>query len=112
MSPNPHTLIARYGYFYVRLYPTMLGLLQCNLVEFYVALCAALHVMVALKRTWDINRNYSIVSGKLNLALTGVVLLSFMLVHLVQFRFGDTQPYCSRLFSFTSFNQEAANLLA
>jgi hypothetical protein len=82
-----------YGYFYVRLYPTMLGLMQCNIVEFYIALGAMLHVMVALKRTWDINRNYPLNSGKLNLAISGVLLLTFMIIHLFQFRFGATQQY-------------------
>merc|ERR1711966_360767 len=85
-----------YGYFYVRLYPTMLGLMKCNIVEFYIALAAMLHVMVALKRTWDINRNYSLNSGKLNLAISGVLLLTFLIGHLFQFRFGATQVYYVR----------------
>merc|ERR1712194_172875 len=55
-----------YGYFYVRLYPTGFGF-NANIVEEYLALAALLHVMVAYKRTWDINRNYPINSGKLNL---------------------------------------------
>merc|ERR1712066_119539 len=52
-----------------------------------------LHVFVALKRTWDISLAYSVGSGKLNLAITGIALLTFMTVHLFQFRFGETQMY-------------------
>jgi len=81
-----------YGYFYVRLYPTGFGL-PANIVEIYVALCALLHVLVALKRTWDISINYKVSDGKLNLAISGICLLTFMLIHLFQFRFGDTRAY-------------------
>merc|ERR1719197_2343363 len=58
-----------YGYFYVRLYFTGFGL-NANIVEEYVLLAALLHVIVALKRTWDINLGYTIASGKLNLAIS------------------------------------------
>jgi hypothetical protein len=81
-----------YGYFYVRLYWTGFGL-QANIVEEYILLAALLHVAVALKRTWDISINYTVASGKLNLAFTGITLLTFMIIHLFQFRFGDTKPY-------------------
>merc|ERR1712185_444235 len=67
-----------YGYFYVRLYPTGFGL-PANIVEIYVALSALLHVLVALKRTWDISINYKVSEGKLNLAISGICLLTFML---------------------------------
>merc|ERR1712216_61618 len=62
-------------------------------VEEYVLLCAVMHVFIALKRTLDITSGYPLMSGKWNLALTGVVLLSYMIIHLFQFRFGATQPY-------------------
>merc|ERR1712100_975424 len=81
-----------YGYFYVRLYWTGFGF-HANVVEEYVLLCALLHIAVALKRTWDISINYTVASGKLNLAFSGIALLAFMPMHLFQFRFGDTQPY-------------------
>merc|ERR1712137_582828 len=81
-----------YGYFYVRLYWTGFGF-DANIVEEYILLAALLHVAVALKRTWDISINYTIASGKLNLAISGVTLLTFMSIHLFQFRFGDTQPF-------------------
>merc|ERR550532_1016201 len=81
-----------YGYFYVRLYWTGFGL-QANIVEEYVLLCALLHICVALKRTWDISLNYSIASGKLNLAISGITLLTFMCIHLFQYRFGETEPF-------------------
>merc|ERR1719213_1495082 len=41
-----------YGYFYVRLYWTSLGIVEANAVEVYIALGAIMHVLVALKRTW------------------------------------------------------------
>merc|ERR1712217_830122 len=81
-----------YGYFYVRLYWTGFGL-QANIVEEYILLAALLHVSVALKRTWDISINYTVASGKLNLAISGITLLTFMVIHLFQFRFGATQPF-------------------
>merc|ERR1712048_617950 len=81
-----------YGYFYVRLYPTGFGL-PANIVEEYVLLAALLHIFVALKRTWEISINYKVSEGKLNLAISGICLLSFMLIHLFQFRFGDTRAY-------------------
>jgi len=81
-----------YGYFYVRLYWTGFGL-DANIVEEYVALCALLHVFVALKRTYDMSLTMPVNSGKLNLAFTGVCLLTFMTIHLFQFRFGVTQPF-------------------
>merc|ERR1712087_808854 len=81
-----------YGYFYVRLYWTGFGF-DANIVEEYILLAALLHVFVALKRTWDISINYTIASGKLNLALSGITLLTFMCIHLFQFRFGETQLF-------------------
>merc|ERR1711967_186183 len=70
-----------YGYFYVRLYPSGFGL-PANIVEEYVLLAAMMHVAIALKRTWDISINYTIASGKLNLAFSGITLLTFMMIHL------------------------------
>merc|ERR1712032_616291 len=80
-----------YGYFYVRLYWTGFGL-EANIVEEYVLLCALLHVFV-VKRTWDISLSYSIASGKLNLAISGITLLTFMSIHLFQYRFGETEMF-------------------
>jgi len=84
-----------YGYFYVRLYFTGFGA-PANCVEIYVLLCALLHVAVAIKRTWDISLNYTPASGKLNLAFSGILLLTYMTIHLFQFRFGDCEPYMVR----------------
>jgi len=81
-----------YGYFYVRLYGTGFGF-PANIVEEYVLLAALLHVFVAIKRTCDISVNYTVSSGKLNLAMSGVTLLVFMCIHLFQFRFGATNPF-------------------
>eukprot|EP00929_Paragymnodinium_shiwhaense_P096106 TRINITY_DN575_c0_g4_i2.p1 TRINITY_DN575_c0_g4~~TRINITY_DN575_c0_g4_i2.p1 ORF type:complete len:231 (-),score=68.29 TRINITY_DN575_c0_g4_i2:81-749(-) len=81
-----------YGYFYVRLYWTGFGL-PANIVEEYIALSVLLHVVVALKRTWDMKLGMGIKSGQLNLAISGLALLTFMSIHLVQFRFGDTDQF-------------------
>eukprot|EP00397_Hematodinium_sp_SG-2012_P007267 GEMP01007309.1.p1 GENE.GEMP01007309.1~~GEMP01007309.1.p1 ORF type:complete len:967 (+),score=138.71 GEMP01007309.1:60-2903(+) len=82
-----------YGFFYVRLYWFKNINIQANIVEIYLLFCAMLHVMVGLKRTWDITANYTLKSGKLNLAISGVILLTYMVIHLFQFRFGATDPY-------------------
>merc|ERR1712178_86885 len=87
-----------YGYFYVRLYWTGFGL-PANIVEEYCLLSALLHVFVGLKRTYDMKLTMGIKSGQLNLAISGLMLLTFMTVHLFQYRFGNTEqvgPYYIR----------------
>merc|ERR1719195_999511 len=83
-----------YGYFYVRLYWTGFGL-PANIVEEYVLLSIMLHVAVGLKRTWD--QKLALVKNQglsvLNLAMTGLMLMTFMTIHLFQFRFGDTDQF-------------------
>merc|ERR1712032_1336508 len=81
-----------YGYFYVRLYWTGFGL-PANIVEIYVALGALLHVCVALKRTWDTKLGSAPKTGGLNLIVSGICLLTFMTIHLFQFRFGETRNF-------------------
>jgi len=83
-----------YGYFYVRLYWTGFGL-PANIVEEYVLLSILLHVAVGLKRTWDQKLAMVKTSGLsvLNLAMTGLMLMTFMTIHLFQFRFGDTDQF-------------------
>merc|ERR1711953_1526788 len=83
-----------YGYFYVRLYWTGFGL-PANIVEEYILLSVLLHVFVGLKRTWDISLKRVKTSGPsvLYLAITGLMLLTFMTIHLFQFRFGDTEQF-------------------
>jgi len=81
-----------YGYFYVRLYWTGFGL-PANIVEIYVALGALLHILVAMKRTWDMKLTATPKSGGLNLIVSGICLLTFMTIHLFQFRFGETRAF-------------------
>jgi hypothetical protein len=82
-----------YGYFYVRLYWTGFGL-PANIVEEYILLSIILHVIVGLKRTWDMKLTSGIWgAGFLDLAISGVMLLTFMTIHLFQFRFGDTAQF-------------------
>jgi hypothetical protein len=81
-----------YGYFYVRLYWTGFGL-PANIVEEYCLLSALLHVFVGLKRTYDMKLTMGVKSGQLNLAISGLMLLTFMSVHLFQYRFGNTEQF-------------------
>merc|ERR1739844_548881 len=69
--------------------------LPANIVEEYVLLSILLHVAVGLKRTWDQKLAMVKTSGLsvLNLALTGLMLMTFMTIHLFQFRFGDTDKF-------------------
>merc|ERR1719188_619902 len=86
-----------YGYFYVRLYFTGFGL-PANIVEEYMLLAAVLHVFVGLRRTWDKKKMMeknpnATMKDKLEtykLGISGVMLLTFMTIHLFQFRFGAT----------------------
>jgi len=83
-----------YGYFYVRIYWTGFGL-PANIVEEYLCLSILLHASVGLKRTWDQKLAMVKTSGLsvLNLAITGLMLMTFMTIHLFQFRFGDTDQF-------------------
>merc|ERR1712151_854110 len=83
-----------YGYFYVRLYWTGFGI-PANIVEEYILLAIILHAVVGLKRTWDMKLALVKSSGisALNLAITGLILMTFMTIHLFQFRFGDTEQF-------------------
>ena len=80
-----------YGYFYVRLYRTGFGF-QANLVEESVLLSALLHDSVGLERTWDQELSPGLMSGQLNLAITGLMLLTVITIHLFLFCFADTEP--------------------
>merc|ERR1712130_967633 len=70
-----------YGYFYVRLYWTGFGL-PANIVEEYILLSVLLHVFVGLKRTWDMKLKMVKTQGlnALNLAISGLMLLTFMTI--------------------------------
>jgi len=86
-----------YGYFYVRLYWTGFGL-PANIVEEYIFLSAMLHMFVGVKRSWD-KKNMAKTQGifpTMNLAVSGVMLGTFMTIHLFQFRFGATREYFLR----------------
>merc|ERR1712130_132804 len=65
-----------YGYFYVRLYWTGFGL-PANIVEEYILLAVLLHVFVGLKRTYDMKLTMGLRSGALNLAVSGLMLITF-----------------------------------
>ena len=77
-----------YGYFHVRLYCTGLGF-QANIVEEYVLLSALLHSTAGLKRTRDQKLSSGLMSGQWSLAITGLMLLMFMTIHLFQLRIDD-----------------------
>jgi len=87
-----------YGYFYVRLYWTGFGL-PANIVEEYILLSALLHVFVGVKRSLDkksMIKSCGAVFETMKLAITGLLLGTFMTIHLFQFRFGDTHQYYIR----------------
>ena len=46
-----------------------------------------------IKNTWGNLWNYSVASGKLNLAISGVILLTFLTINPFQYRFSNTQAY-------------------
>merc|ERR1740117_302770 len=86
-----------YGYFYVRLYWTGFGL-PANIVEEYILLSAMLHMFVGIKRSWD-KKGMAKSAGifpTMNLAVSGVMLGTFMTIHLFQFRFGATHQFFLR----------------
>jgi len=78
-----------YGYFYVRTYL----LVQANVIEIYLGFCLIIHAYVGLKRTYTIAGNYTLNSGKLNLFISGILLLVFLCIHLSQFRFAETHMW-------------------
>ena len=78
-----------FGYFYVRLYWTGFGFQQYS-VEEYVLLSASLHISVGLERTWDQKLSLGLMSGQLNLAITGLMLLTVIITLLFLFRVADT----------------------
>jgi len=86
-----------YGYFYVRLYWTGFGL-PANVVEEYILLSAMLHMFVGVRRSLD-KRSMVKAQGMfplMNLAISGLMLGTFMTIHLFQFRFGDTEQFFLR----------------
>merc|ERR1712113_914985 len=67
-----------------------------GIVEEYLLLCAMIHVFVGLKRTWDSKLQVPVsrlLNPFLNLSISGLGLLTFMTIHLLQFRFGDTEQF-------------------
>mmetsp|Transcript_1622 Transcript_1622/g.3517 ORF Transcript_1622/g.3517 Transcript_1622/m.3517 type:complete len:601 (-) Transcript_1622:207-2009(-) len=81
-----------YGYFYVRMY---LFNMPLNFIELYILMGAALHVAVALRRTWQFKalKLFKTEPEQMTLVWTGVLLLAFGIVHLQQFRFGKTDTW-------------------
>lgn len=78
-----------YGYFFVRLY---FPKCDFNAVELYLAMALTMHISVGLKRAWG-KRSMGIASGQLNLAITGLMILTFLMKHFQDFRFGDTAQF-------------------
>ena len=70
-----------YDYFYVFFCWTGFEF-QANTVGEYVLW----HTFVELKCTWDQKLSSGLMSGQLNLAITVLMLLTFLIIHLLQFR--------------------------
>ncbi|CAJ1373427.1 unnamed protein product [Effrenium voratum] len=64
-----------------------------SVVEEYLALALLLHVTVALKRSYDITIGYTIATGRWNMLLSGLVILTFLIKHLQDFRFYPYYDY-------------------
>ena len=60
------------------------------------------------KRTWGNLWNYSVASGKLYLAISGVILLTFMTINPFQYRFSDTQVYQIRALEYLGERMSAS----
>jgi len=85
------------GYFFDRIAWTgTLGMTAnspLSIVEEYLALALLLHVSVALKRSWDISINYCLYTGRWNMLLSGLTVLSFLTKHLLDIRFSSKMQY-------------------
>ena len=85
------------GYLFDRIHWTgALGLAKdfpLSIVEEYLALALLLHVAVALKRSYDITIGYTISTGRWNMLLSGLVVLTFLTKHLQDFRFYPEWDY-------------------
>ena len=83
-----------YGCSYVRLHWTGFGL-PANIVEEYILLSIVLHTIVGLKRTWNMKLALIKSSGLsvLNLAISGLMLMTVMTIHFLQFCFGGTNQF-------------------
>ena len=66
-------------------------------MEEYVLLSTSLHISVGLEKTWDQKLSLGLMSGQLNLAITGLMLLTIIIILLFLFRCADTalstKPY-------------------
>ena len=74
-----------YDYFYVCFCWTGFEF-KANTVGEHVLLSALFHTFVELKCTWDQKLSSGLMSGQLNLAITVLMLLTFLIIHLLQFR--------------------------
>jgi hypothetical protein len=81
------------GYLFDRIHWTgglgFWNLCPFSIVEEYLALCFLLHIIVALKRSWDISIGYCIYTGRWNMLISGLSILFFLTKHLQDFRFYD-----------------------
>merc|ERR1719393_440057 len=83
-----------FGYMYTRLNWTGFGL-PANIIEEYLLLAALLYAIVGLKCAWECVDD-TLASGKLNFAISGVGVCTFVIIHLFTFRLGETQEYMIR----------------
>jgi cytochrome b involved in lipid metabolism/succinate dehydrogenase/fumarate reductase flavoprotein subunit len=70
-----------------------LYMVDASIIEVYLLLAGMVHVSVALKRSWDISINYCLHSGRWDMMLSGLVVLTFMAKHLADFRFYEGYKY-------------------
>lgn len=60
---------------------------EFSLVDIYLYLSLLLHVSVALKRSWDISMQYCVHTGKWNMMISGLTVLTFLIHHLWDLQF-------------------------
>jgi len=58
-----------------------------SLIDIYLYLALMLHVSVALKRSWDISIQYCVHTGKWNMMISGLCVLTFLIHHLWDLQF-------------------------
>merc|ERR1719160_1871984 len=56
-------------------------------LNLYLGMCIVLHFSVGLRRSWDINMDYTLGSGRWKWMLSGLTILLFLIQHFMDFMF-------------------------
>jgi len=55
--------------------------------DMYIGMAVLLHASVGIKRSWEINMGYTLGSGRWKWLISGLIILTFLIQHLCDFRF-------------------------